>query len=362
MLEQGDIEFRDGYRLSAVLRGVALALSGIEDATFSISPERISLYEEDNAAQVMLSVLPAARVKVPLGHDGTSYEYGFQATVYALVQALAGGGQTLKGVNILPGVVSPEDGRCLKELVAAFGVTPLALPDFSAWVSAAGDGLPGHGTPPADIPRMGRARATLEFGRLRYTPSTPGQWLREQYQIPCYRLPLPVGIAGTDKLCKVLEKLTDRPVPKPYRLARRQLGEAYAADRRLLAGQQVVLYGEGAMMSALTSFLYEVDMEPQLCASEAKSGQLAEIVHFGTPDLAPPMMVLEGVEFSRVALLIKRIAPRLLIGSLALLPLARELGLPFLPAGFPFAEAQPTYLGYSGTLYLFERMVELLRR
>lgn len=362
MLEQGDIRFSDSQGMSGVLRGVALALSGIEGATLCLPTDSKSTGDEAQSPAVMLATTSAAEVSVPLGRDSESYQFGFQAAIYAMVETMAGGGRSLKGVNLLPGVVSPEDARCLKEMVAAFGVAPLALPDFSAWTEIEGDGLPGHGTPPAEIVRMGRARATLEFGRIRYTPSTAGQWLRERFQIPWYRLPLPIGLAGMDKLCKVLEKLTERPVPKPIRLARRQLVEAYASDCRHLAGQRVVLYGEDAMMAALTAFLFEVEVEPVLCASEGKSGQLAEIVHLGAPDLSAQMTVLEGEDFSRVALWIKRLAPQLLIGSPTLLPLARELGLPYIQAGFPYMREQQTYLGYDGTLNLFERMVELLRR
>jgi len=361
MLEQRDYKSYDNNPLPGVLRGVELALRGVEGAT-------VYRPHAESTAAVYAGLptnTPAANmasvVEIPLGRDVECYQFGFQSAVQAVVGALASGGRKLKAVNILPGIVSPADVRTLKEIVTSFGVSTTALPDISIRQAQAADALPGHGASPADIARMGRAWATLEFGRIRYISCTAGQLLREKFRIPWYRLPWPIGMASTDKLFKVLEKLTERPAPKEYRQARYQLGEAYRLDRSKLAGRRAVIYGEDTAVAALTAFLYEIEMEPVLCASEGKSGQLAEIVHYVAPDMFAPTTVLEGVELSRVVSLIKRLEPQLLLGSPALRPLAYELGLPFIQAGLPFIEEQPSYFGYAGSLAFFERVLDVLQ-
>ena len=56
---------------------------------------------------------------------------GFHEAIRATVEALAEGGPRDESINVIPGFLSAEDLRHLKEILAAFGATFTMLPDYS---------------------------------------------------------------------------------------------------------------------------------------------------------------------------------------------------------------------------------------
>jgi nitrogenase molybdenum-iron protein NifN len=63
-------------------------------------------------------------------YKGSHYE-GFNRAVFAAVKTLAGRGEPRRGINIMPGMVSPADIRHLKDISAAFGLEAVIMPDCS---------------------------------------------------------------------------------------------------------------------------------------------------------------------------------------------------------------------------------------
>jgi len=74
---------------------------------------------------------PLVSVSTP-SYSGT-HAQGFHAAVLAVVAALAQErpADTRPKVNLFPGMVSPEDLRHLRELIDAFGLQGMLLPDYS---------------------------------------------------------------------------------------------------------------------------------------------------------------------------------------------------------------------------------------
>ena len=114
-------------------------------------------------------------------YAGTQAE-GFHAAIRAILDAFAQDGPRENTVNLLPGILSPADVRYLKSILRDFGVEPIVLSDYSDTL----DGptwneyqrIPQGGTPLADIRRMGRAMATIEFGSTIDPANTAGALLR----------------------------------------------------------------------------------------------------------------------------------------------------------------------------------------
>ncbi|MBU0665608.1 MAG: hypothetical protein KJ990_13845 [Proteobacteria bacterium] len=107
------------------------------------------------------------RVATP-SYNGTHMK-GFHAAVTAVVEQLAKGREAVQEkINLLPGFISPADKRYFSEVIDDFGLDATILPDLSDTMGRATskyDKIQPGGTPLASIATMGRASATIEFGR-----------------------------------------------------------------------------------------------------------------------------------------------------------------------------------------------------
>ena len=140
-------------------------------------------------------------------YAGTHAE-GFHAAIRAIVDTFAEGGPRENAVNLLPGIVSPADLRYLKSILRDFGVEPIVLSDYSDTL----DGptwseyqrIPQGGTPLADIRRMGRAMATIEFGSTTDPAKTAGA-CSGAIRVPNFSLPQPIGVVADGSLLRRLD-------------------------------------------------------------------------------------------------------------------------------------------------------------
>ena len=101
-------------------------------------------------------------------YQGTHID-GFNATILEVVKHFAK--DAIKAddrINIFPGFVSPADIRQLKEIVSAYGFTPIMLPDYSdALDNPVWDKyyrIPEGGTPLDEIRKSGGAKGSIELG------------------------------------------------------------------------------------------------------------------------------------------------------------------------------------------------------
>ena len=175
-------------------------------------------------------------------YAGTHAE-GFHAAIRAIVDTFAEGGPRENTVNLLPGIVSPADLRYLKSILRDFGVEPIVLSDYSDTL----DGptwseyqrIPQGGTPLADIRRMGRALATIEFGSTTDPAKTAGALLQERFGVPNFSMPQAIGVVQTDRFFEALTTITGRPTPAEH------VERTRAADRCLRRRPQVRLRQAG---------------------------------------------------------------------------------------------------------------------
>ena len=131
-------------------------------------------------------------------------------------------------VNLLPGChLTPADVEEMKEIVEAFGLIPVVIPDIS-------NALDGHidekvsalsvgGVTLEEIRRAGQSEATLYFGD---SLAKAAEVLKENFQIPCYGFTSITGLAETDRLMETLSAISGRPVPEKFRRWRSRLMDA----------------------------------------------------------------------------------------------------------------------------------------
>ena len=298
-------------------------------------------------------------------YSGTHME-GFHAAVRAVVDQMTTAGSPADLVNLLPGFLSPEDIRHLREILEDFRRPAIVLPDFSTTLDGPAleeyQKIPRGGTAIEDIRRMGGARATIEFGRTMDRRHSAGGLLFERFGVPIHRMGIPVGIRESDLFFEKLEDLTGTERLAKYAMERGRLVDSYVDAHKYLFGKRAVVYGEEDLVVALTSFLAEVGVMPVLCASGGKSGRFESAIAEATSGLlAEPPLVREGIDFYEIEELAETLSPELMIGHSKGYALARKLRIPLIRVGFPihdrFGGQRILHVGYRGTQGLLDRIV-----
>lgn len=314
------------------------------------------------------SPLPAlVRVSTP-SYQGSHME-GFHRSVKALVEQLSEKAGTGVDVNLLPGLVTPEDLRHLKEILADFGLTSTILPDYSETLDGPAlcdyQPVPDGGTTVDEIRGMGSARHTLELGRSLSGKGWAGGHLLEKFGLPLKSLGLPVGLRESDEFFNALEEVSGRETPGKYALQRGRLVDSYVDGHKYVFGKKAVVYGEEDLVIGLAHFLAEIGIIPVVCATGQKSPSFAASIKEAVGGLVShPVKAVDEVDFHEIGGLAAEAGPDFLIGNSKGYQLSKELGVPLLRVGFPihdrFGGQRLLNLGYQGTQRLYDEIVNML--
>ena len=292
-----------------------------------------------------------------------SLETGFAKAVYEMVNRLVpevekkGGIATNRQVNILVNAsLTPADIDEIKDMVEAFGLLPIVIPDLST-------SLDGHlneldfnplttgGTCVGDFEILHKARATLVIGA---SMNPVADLLKERTGVPDYRFDHLMGLNAVDSFLAMLHELTARPVPARLERQRQQLQDAMldthfnlgmaraavAADPDLLKAFSDLLAGMGCDLVAAISPSNTAILK-HVVAREVKIGDLQELEKFATDGEAD-----------------------LLIGNSHCAASADRLGVPLLRAGFPqydrIGAPSRCWIGYRGSKQTLFDLTNLL--
>jgi nitrogenase molybdenum-iron protein NifN len=307
--------------------------------------------------------LPVVYASTPSYKDG--HIEGFHAMVHSIVESLAtDSGATERAVNVLPPLLSPADLRHLREIVEGFGVKATLVPDYSDTL----DGmildeyraLPQGGTPLGDIARMPRSLATIDLTMTGKAPRASAS-LRQRGS-PTELLELPIGVRSTDALVGLLNRVTGVDCPPWLVKERGRLLDAYADGHKYVFGKRVGIYGDPELVVAIAAFLLEIGARPVVCATGARNRTLTKAIE--QLPIGSVEEVLDDTDFTNFAAACGRTNPELLIGSSKGYAIARSLEIPLLRLGFPVHDrvgaGRIQSVGYRGTLFLFDSIVNLL--
>jgi nitrogenase molybdenum-iron protein NifN len=327
-------------------------------------PLTLREYRRENADREIPELI---EVSTP-SYKGTHID-GFHGAVKSLVNGLAKGQEKNNCINIFPNMVSPADLRYLKEIFQDSALPCLMLPDYSESL----DGhpwdeyqkIPPGGISVFDINRMGSARATIEFGRILGEGESAGKSLLNRYRIPLFNTGLPIGIKETDKFFECLASLSGLKTPLKYENERGRLVDSYFDAHKYIFGKKALIYGEEDLVVGLASFLSEIGIIPQICASGGKSGHLKEKIREVVPDFDKEnIQVREGIDFVGMENELREFKCDLLIGHSKGNKISRKYNLPLIRTGFPIHDRiggqRILHLGYRGAQELFDKIVNTL--
>ncbi|HAZ47221.1 MAG TPA: nitrogenase iron-molybdenum cofactor biosynthesis protein NifN [Cyanobacteria bacterium UBA11371] len=281
---------------------------------------------------------------------------GYAAAVQGIVQTIPEPGDLIEDqVTILPSsAFSPGDVEEIKEIVEAFGLKPIVVPDLSL-------SLDGHlnegdysatttgGTSLEDLRRVGASAFTLALGEsMRGAADVLMQRFGTEYQV----FPRVTGLSAVDELMVRLSLVSDRSVPEKYRRQRTQLQDAMLDTHFYFGRKRIAIALEPDLLYATSCFLQEMGAEIQSAVTTTKSPILPEV-----PTEFVKIGDLEDLEELAVG-------ADLLITNSQGSRVSKKLGIPLYRRGLPIYDrlgnGHFSSVGYKGTTALLFNIGNIL--
>jgi len=324
----------------------------------------VRLYLDQYGKENVGSSIPVIMHASTPSYRGTHME-GFHEAVLAAVRTLAEGGMSTARINILPGFLSTEDLRHLKEILFSHRVPFTLLPDYSetldgeSWADY--QKLPAGGTSLKGIKEMGRASATIQFSFGLSNRISASQYLEKQFGVKSLTMGIPIGVRQSDIFFRTLKTITGLETPVQYIKERGRLVDAYIDGHKYVSGRRAVVYGEADFVASIASFLEEIGIIPALCATGAVTGTFKKTVLSCITGNHEGLTIVEDTDFVTMLEMCKTIKPDIIIGNSKGYFLARRLGIPLVRVGFPVHDRlggqRILHIGYRGSQQLFDRIV-----
>lgn len=280
---------------------------------------------------------------------------GYAAAVESIVKELPQPGETRphQVTVLLSSAFTPGDGQEIKDMIAAFGLSAIVLPDLSASLDGHLEDNPSAvtaaGTTRAQLREIGSSIFTLAIGESMRGAATI---LEQRFGTPYDVFPHLSNLDAVDEFIQTLVVLSRQAVPPKYRQQRRQLQDALLDTHFFFGHKQIALALEPDLLWSTSQFLQSVGAEVCAAVTTTKSPLLeqlpVETVTIG--DLEDFEHLARGADLLITNSNGKRIAQRLQI------PLYRQ--------GFPIFDrlgiGQFSKVGYRGTMQLLFDIGNLL--
>ena len=222
---------------------------------------------------------------IPIIHASTpdycgSLQEGYAAAVEAIISTLPEGGDPVTNqVNLLPGAhLTPADVEELKELIEAYGLTVLTVPDISnamdGHIDEVVSPLSTGGIPVEDIRKAGRSVATLYVGD---SLAKAALKLKQQFAIPAYGFTSLTGLAETDQFMATLAAISGRPIPEKQRRWRSRLMDAMVDSHYQFGTKKVAIALESDNLKMAANFLAGMGCEIQAALSATRTRGLENL-------------------------------------------------------------------------------------
>jgi nitrogenase molybdenum-iron protein NifN len=193
-----------------------------------------------------------------------AFQDGWAKTVNGMIETLverpALGPQRNRRINVLPGChLTPGDLEELRDIIEAFGLEAIFLPDLSGSL----DGhIPDEFTPTTlggigveEIRGMGSALATIAVGeQMRGAAIT----LEHKTGVPYVLFDRLTGLAPNDDLIAYLSHVSGMPVPSKCRRQRSQLVDAMLDGHFFFGGKKVAIGAEPDLLWSIANCLTEM--------------------------------------------------------------------------------------------------------
>lgn len=308
--------------------------------------------------------IPIITVPTP-GYGGTHSE-GFVKTSYRIVEELSTNKERHDRINVIVPNISTADLREIKRLLELMKIPYILFPDYSDTLDSPFNfpykKIPDGGTKISDIMSMGGSIATIEIG-INYE-EIPGKYLQDRFNVPLYKVPIPIGLRNTDRFLKLLNEITGNPIPKSIEMERGRLLDGMIDSHKYNFEGRCTIFGDPEMVYSVFTTCMENGIHPLLIATGSKIQRLKELIASEDNPLDDDITIVDETDFSRILKLSEEKEVNIAIGPSDGKYLTEKGGIPLVRIGFPILDRvggqRILSVGYTGTLNFLDMITNTL--
>ncbi len=308
--------------------------------------------------------IPIITVPTP-GYGGTHSE-GFVKTSYRIVEELSTNKERHDRINVIVPNISTADLREIKRLLELMKIPYILFPDYSDTLDSPFNfpykKIPDGGTKISDIMSMGGSIATIEIG-VNYE-EIPGKYLQDRFNVPLYKVPIPIGLRNTDRFLKLLNEITGNPIPKSIEMERGRLLDGMIDSHKYNFEGRCTIFGDPEMVYSVFTTCMENGIHPLLIATGSKAQRLKELIASEDNPLDDDITIVDETDFSRILKLSEEKEVNIAIGPSDGKYLTEKGGIPLVRIGFPILDRvggqRILSVGYTGTLNFLDMITNTL--
>ncbi|MBE9059817.1 nitrogenase iron-molybdenum cofactor biosynthesis protein NifE [cf. Phormidesmis sp. LEGE 11477] len=183
-------------------------------------------------------------------------------------------------VTVLAGpALAPGDAQAIKDMVKAFGLNPVVLPDLSTSLDghltdSSYAGNTSGGTSINQIKSLNTSAFTLAIG---HSMKLAAEILQQRFGTEFKLFDTLTGLSAVDSFVQTLSEISNRPVPEKFRQQRRQLQDAILDAHFFFGHKQVALALEPDLLHSLAWWLTTMGAEVQAAVTTTKSKLLKNL-------------------------------------------------------------------------------------
>ncbi|MGL4790746.1 MAG: nitrogenase component 1, partial [Anaerotignaceae bacterium] len=195
----------------------------------------------------------------------------------------------------------------------------------------------------------------------------PAEYLEKNHKVPFTLIPMPVGVALTDKYVMALQRVSKQDVPALLEAERGRLVDLMLDSHAYTFEKKVAIYGDPDVVYGFTALVIEMGMIPKyVITGTPKSGFEKQIKalfeEYGVD--SSNCVIKADTDLFYLHQLIKNEPVDLLLGSSYGKQIAKAEGIPLVRMGFPvldrYGNTIQATVGYAGGIRYVEKIVDAL--
>ena len=211
---------------------------------------------------------------------------------------------------------------------------------------------------------MGKAGVTIEIGMMVSEGDSPGQYLKDAFGIPLYRVPLPVGLENTDILMETLSEITGKPLPQKLEKERARYLDAMIDSHKYNAEGSVGVFGDPEIVYAISSLCLENGLKLCVAASGPANEKLIPALDQLGTTYKKAFVKLADTDFETISSHVRKSNVNLLIGSSDGAFMTEKYDIPLVRMGFPVHDRMGAQrkitVGYFGSMQLLDELTNIV--
>ncbi|MBO9998002.1 MAG: bifunctional nitrogenase iron-molybdenum cofactor biosynthesis protein NifEN [Cyanobacteria bacterium SID2] len=321
-------------------KSIGLCTTGLTETRGDDVPAALKSFRKKHPE---LSEIPIAFASTPDFRG--ALQDGFAAAVEGMMRSIPLGGDVdpQQVTLLMSSAFAPGDVQEIKDIVEAFGLKAIAVPDLS-------ESLDGHladefsttttgGTSVEDLKAIGRSRFSIVLGE---SLRGAAKILKTRFQTDFQVFPSLMGLLETDALLNRLSRLSGREIPRRYLRQRRQLQDAMLDVHFYFGRQRIALALEPDLLYAAAWWLTAVGANVQVAVTTTQSPLLTQLP-------VESVLISDLEDFENLAA-----ETDLLVTNSNGRSISKRLGVPLYRMGFPIIDRMGNglrcHVGYRGSM------------